>query len=302
MMGMDEPAAAMRADTPLAVALAIGNQPLALPLKRGDVGSDRLAIDFVEIDPIHTAFKPMVRELRFDVSEMAIVTYLMAKDRGIGLTLIPAVMLGRQQQPLFIHNRERGALAPGDLKGRRVGVRAYSQTTGAWMRGILGDEYGIDFRDIDWVTFEGSHVPYDDPAWVRRAPEGKALIQMLIDGEIDAAIAEKTSDPRLQPVIADAEAVATQWAAKLGLTPINHLVVVRSDLVMEHPWLPGEVYRLLKESKKLAPAETPDPMPFGVETNRRAFDLVARYAHEQGLVSRRYTTDDLFDDTTRDLN
>jgi 4,5-dihydroxyphthalate decarboxylase len=297
-----ETAAATAPDTPLPVTLAVGNQPHCLPLKRGEVRSDRLAVDLVEIDPIHTSFRPMVRELSFDVCEMAIVSYLMAKDRGVGVTLIPAVMLGRRQQPLFIHNAARGPLTPAELPGKRVGVRAYSQTTGAWIRGILGDEYGVDFHAIDWVTFEGSHVPYDDPAWVRRAPQGKELLQMLIDGEIDAAIAEKTADPRLQPVIPDADATAAAWAASLGLQPVNHLVVVRTALVEQHPWLPAEVYRLLKQSKALAPPETPDPIPFGVEANRRAFDLIARYAFEQGLVSRRYSTDDLFDATTRDLN
>lgn len=288
----------------LKLSLVIGNQPVTRAIKSGEVKSDLVDFEVIEVDPIHTAFKPMARELCYDVCEMAIVTYLMAIDRGIELTLIPAVMLGRQQHPLFIHNSARGTLSPEHLPGKRVGVRAYSQTTGAWVRGILGDDYGVSFKDIDWVTFEGAHVPdFDEPQWVRRAPEGRGLIDMLVDGEIDAAIAEKTSDPRLVPVIPDAEAAAAKWGERMGFEPINHLVVIRTELVRRHPWLAAEVYRMLKQSKAAAPAVAgPDPMPFGVEANRKAFDLISRYAFEQGLVSKRYTTDELFPGNLRELN
>jgi 4,5-dihydroxyphthalate decarboxylase len=289
---------------PLNVSLVIGNQPVTMAVKRGEVKSDRVNFNVVEVDPIHTSFKPMARELCYDVCEMAIVTYLMAIDRGIELTLLPAVMLGRQQHPLFIHNAERGKLTPNQLAGKRVGVRAYSQTTGAWVRGILGDDYGVSFKDINWVTFEGAHVPdFDEPEWVERAPEGSGLIDMLVEGKIDAAIAEKTNDPRLVPVIPDAEAAASKWGETKGFQPINHLVCIRTELVRQHPWLAEEVYRVLKASKAAAPSVAgPDPMPFGVETNRKAFDLIGRYAFEQGLVSKLYATDDLFKGALRDLN
>src|SRR5690606_7486134 len=121
----------------LTVSLVIGNEPVAKAVKNGEIKSDLVNFNIIQVDPIHTAFKPMARTLCYDVCEMAIVTYLMAIDRGIELTLIPAVMLGRQQHPLFIHNTEKGALAPEELNGKRIGVRAYSQTTGTWVRGIL---------------------------------------------------------------------------------------------------------------------------------------------------------------------
>lgn len=288
----------------LNISLVIGNQPLAMAVKRGEVKSDLVNFNVIEVDPIHTSFKPMARERLYDVCEMAIVTFLMALDRGIELTLIPAVMLGRKQHPLFIHNADRGRLTPDMLPGKRVGVRAYSQTTGTWIRGILRDDYGVSFKDIDWVTFEGAHVPnFDDPAWVSRAPEDRNLLQMLIDGEIDAAIAEKTDDPRLVPVIPDADAAAARWSQRQGFEPVNHLVVIRTELVRQHPWLAAEVYRMLKASKAAAPStEVPDPMPFGVETNRKAFDLIARYAYEQGLVKRHYATNDIVDEALLGLN
>ena len=287
----------------LRLTLVIGDEPVTRAIKKGEIKSDLIDFDVVQVSPIHTSFKPMARELCYDVCEMAIVTYLMAIDRGIGLTLIPAVMLGRQQHPLFIQNTDRGTFGPKDLPGKRVAVRAYSQTTGAWVRGILGEDYGVSFKDINWVTFEGAHVPdFDEPSWVTRAPEGRGLLDMLIDGEVDAAITEKTNDPRLVPVIPEAEAAAAQWAERHGFQPINHLVTIRTELVQQHPWLAAEVYRMLKASKAAAPAVSPAPMPFGVETNRQAFDLSGRYAYEQGLVSRLYTTNDLFPGALADLN
>ncbi len=289
---------------PLKLSLVIGDEPITAAIKRGDIKSDLVDLDIVQVTPVHTAFKPMARELCYDICEMAIVTYLMAVDRGIPITLIPAVMLGRPQQPLFIQNKAFGSFGPKDLPGKRVAVRAYSQTTGAWIRGMLGEEYGVSFKDINWVTFEGAHVPdFDEPSWVSRAPEGRPLLDMLKAGEVDAAITEKTNDPNLVPVIDNADAVAEQWAEAHGFSPVNHLVVIRTELVKHHPWLAAEIYRMLKASKDAAPAPAGrDPMPFGVEANRKAFDLIARYAFEQGIVSKLYTTDELFEGALRDLN
>jgi 4,5-dihydroxyphthalate decarboxylase len=294
----------MSMQTPLKLSLVIGDEPITASVKRGEIKSELIDFDVVQVTPVHTAFKPMARELRYDVCEMAIVTYLMAVDRGIPITLIPAVMLGRPQQPLFIQNTASGRFEPKDLPGKRVAVRAYSQTTGAYIRGMLGEEHGVSFKDIEWVTFEGAHVPdFDEPTWVTRAPEGSSLLDMLKAGEVDAAITEKTNDPNLVPVIPDADAVAERWAEARGFAPVNHLVVIRTELVKQHPWLAAEVYRILKASKEAAHAPVGrDPMPFGVEANRNAFDLIARYAFEQDIVSKLYTTDELFEGALGELN
>src|SRR5207245_7518712 len=118
----------------------------------GEIASAAVTLDFVEVKPTNLAFKPMVREQQFDVCEIAIVTFLQAKAYGKPLALLPAVMLARFQHGCMLYNSARGALAPLELDGRRVGVRAYSQTTGVWLRGILANDYGLDAERVRRVT------------------------------------------------------------------------------------------------------------------------------------------------------
>ncbi len=196
-------------DAPTTLRIAIGDYPHTLPLKRGEITSPWLKLDFVEVKPMHKAFKPMVREHAFDASEMALVTVLQAKIYNKGLTLLPAAMLARFQHGTVLHNVERGPLSPADLAGKRIGVRSYTQTTGIWIRGILQNDYGVDFSGVQWVTFEDGHLAeFPDPPGVIRAGADKDITQMLIDGEIDAAIygAAMPKDPRLQSVIPDPDA------------------------------------------------------------------------------------------------
>jgi 4,5-dihydroxyphthalate decarboxylase len=279
----------------------LGDYPHVKPLKTGQVTSDLVGFDFVEFTPTNKAFKPMVRELAFDVCEMAIVTYLMAKAHGKPLVLLPAALLGRAQHASAVYNVERGQLTPKDLNGKRVGIRSFTTTTGAWVRGILANDYGVDLSSIKWISFEDPHVAeYKDTT--ERAPAGKNILQMLIDGEIDAALGETSTDPRLKPLFGDPVAEADRWHKQRGLLPVNHLVVVTEALAKSRPDAVREVYRMLKESKAKAGASTPDFVPIGVEGNRKALALIIDYAHQQGLIPRRYSVDELFDDTTRTLN
>src|ERR1043166_3382291 len=148
----------MNANSPHTLRTVLGNYPHTLPLKRGEIQSSAVRLDFFDVKPTHFPFKPMVRGLSFDVSEKAIVTFLMAKAYGKPLALLPAVMLGRFQHHCMLYNAERGTLTPQTLAGRRVGVRAYSQTTGVWLRGILANDYGLDLDKARWVTFEDDAV------------------------------------------------------------------------------------------------------------------------------------------------
>jgi 4,5-dihydroxyphthalate decarboxylase len=136
---------------------------------------------------INRAFAPMVRAQRFDISEMAIATFLMARAAGSDLVLLPVVLAARFQNGAFLR-RAAHEFGPGDLKGRRIGVRAYSQTTGLWVRGSLQEEYGLRPNEVCWVTFEGAHVAFRDPAWVERAPPASEMLGMLRAGSLDAAI------------------------------------------------------------------------------------------------------------------
>jgi 4,5-dihydroxyphthalate decarboxylase len=287
--------------------MLLGDYPNTMALKRKSIPSDLVELDFADVKVVSTAFKPLVREAKFDAGELAIVTYLQAKVYGKAYVLIPAVVMGRGQHHTIAYNAERGHLRPKDLEGRRVGVRAYTVTTGVWVRGILADDYGVDLDKVRFVTFEDPHVAeYRDPDFVERAPAGKNLVQMLLDGELDAAVLGDTlPDKRLAHLITDPEAAARAWAERHGGMPLNHMMVIKEELAKSRPDMVKELYRLLLESKRAAnlPASGTalDPLRFGVEPNRRALELIIDYSLRQKLIPRRLSVDELFDDTTRAL-
>jgi 4,5-dihydroxyphthalate decarboxylase len=288
----------MNAKASPALRTVLGDYPHTLPLKRGEISSPAVRLDFVDVKPTHLAFKPMVRELAYDVCEMAIVTFLMAKAYGKPLALLPAVMVGRFQHHCMLYNAERGPLTPQTLAGRRVGVRAYSQTTGVWLRGILANDYGVDLDSVRWVTFEDAHVAeYRDPPRIERAAAGKDMHAMLLAGEIDAAIygVEVPAGPHLKSVIPEPEAAAQAWYRKHGVAPVNHLVVVKTDLVRTQPHVVAEVCRLLAAAKRAAPVPAGiDPAPFGIAANRPALELIVDYCLQQRMIPRRFSVDELF--------
>lgn len=280
----------------------LGNHPHVEAVKRGELRSELFDLDFTEFTPTNAAFKPMVREQAFDVCEMAIVTYLMARAHGKPLVLLPAAMVGRFQHGHALYRADRGTLTPADLEGKRVGIRSFTTTTGAWMRGILANDHGVNLDRIDWVTFEDPHVAeYADST--ERAQKGRAIIQMLKDGELDAVLGETSGDPALKPLFADPAAEAARWYARHRVVPVNHLVVVTKQLATSRPDVVRSLYGLLKRAKATAaPADVPDLLPFGVEANRKPLERMIDYCVQQALIPRRVAVDELFDDTTRDLN
>ena len=274
----------------------LGDHACTAALKSGAVKSDLVAFQFVDYTPTNKGFKPMVREQAFDVSEMAIVTHLMAKGFGKPMVLLPDVVVARHQYGHALYNAKRGRLAPRDLNGKRVGIRSFTTTTGAWLRGILANDHGVDLNSIDWVTFEDAHVAEFVDA-TKRAPAGKHIIQMLLEGELDAVLGEKVEHPDLSPLFVDVAAEEKAWFAKHGVLPINHMVVVKQDLSDKHPEAVREVHRLLQESNK-ASAASPH---FSAQDIRRSLELIIRYTAQQGLIPRAFTVDELFDDVTRAL-
>jgi 4,5-dihydroxyphthalate decarboxylase len=273
---------------PVTLRIAIGDYPHTLPLKRGEIVSSWLKLDFVDVKPMHTAFKPMVREHAYDASELALVTYLQAKAYNKGLKLLPAPMLARFQHGAMLYDSARGSLTPADLPGKRIGVRSYSQTTGAWLRGILQNDYGVDFSRVQWVTFEDGHVAEaKDPPGVIRAKPGEDLTQMLLDGALEAAIygAALPKEPRLKSVIADPDAAAQAWCAKHHVVPVNHMLVVTEELAGARPDAVAELYRLLQAGKQAAGSPGAiDTTPFGREANRPCLEMLISYAIQQRLI------------------
>ncbi|OVZ58225.1 phosphate ABC transporter substrate-binding protein [Pigmentiphaga sp. NML030171] len=291
---------------PTTLRTLLGDYPNTLALKRGEIASPLVGFEFDPVKTANRAFKRVVREGAFDVAELALVTFLQAKAYGKPLVLMPAVVgAGRYQHHCLVHNVERGRLRVAELAGRRIGIRAYAQTTVAWVRGILADDYGVDLSGIRWVTFEDGHLAeFPDPPGVARA-EGRNMVEMLLAGELDAAIigTDLPDDPRLAPVLPDPHAAAAAWGARHAMVPVNHMVAVDRTLCERRPEVVREVYRLLQESKAAARRDAggPDLTPFGVEPNRHALELIIHYAYDQKLIPRRYAVDELFDDVTRVL-
>jgi 4,5-dihydroxyphthalate decarboxylase len=275
----------------------LGDHACTSALKNGSIKSDLVTFDFAEYSPTNKGFKPMVREQAFDVSEMAIVTYLMAKSFDKSMVLLPSVVLARFQHAYALTNAKLGTLKPADLNGRRVGIRSFTTTTGAWLRGILANDYGVDLNSIDWVTFEDAHVAeFRDTT--KRAPAGKEIIRMLLDGELDAVLGEKVDRPGVTPLFADAVAEEKAWFARHGVMPINHMVVVSETLSRTQPDAVREVFRLLQESAVRAPAASPK---FSADEMRRSLELIIQYTAQQELIPRAFAVDELFDDVTRPL-
>lgn len=273
----------------------IGNYAHTAGLKSRAIASDRFDFAFTEVEPVWDGFDAMVRHHAYDVSEMAAVTYMAALAHGKPMALLPAAMFGRFQHPFALYNSERGVLRPEDLSGKRVGVRAITTTTGVWLKGILANDHGVDLESIHWVTSEEPHVE-ECVDTSERMRAGTTLVQMMLDGELDAVLGERTTDPRAKPLFGDPQAAAASWHAKHGVVPVNHLMVVSHDLVVREPETVREVYRLLKQGKASASAPQGgfDPIPFGIEANRASLDLLAMYVWQMGLVPRRLSVDEMF--------
>ena len=284
----------------------LGNHAQVNAIKQGRLASPLLQFKFAGIAVPNRAFKRVVRDLEFDFCELAIVTFLQARAQGVPLVMLPATLVGRFQHPFIVCNAAHGPLTPRDLHGRRVGVRASSQTTVAWVRGILMHEYGVDLNQVQWVSYEDAHVANcPDPAGFSRAPDGKDLLQMLLDGAIDAGVVPEKDlgDARLARVIPDAPAAASAWHAKYGATHVNHMAVVKASLLRERPDVVREIYRLLIEAKQAAglPGSGIDLLPFGVEACRPSLEILIAYCVEQGLIPRAISVDELFEDVMRVL-
>ena len=219
------------------------------------------------------------------------MTYVIAKAYGKPYRLLPFVVMSRFQHPFLVYNEAKGELKPEQLAGKRVGVRSYSVTTGAWIRQILAEDHGVDLSRIRWVTFEEAHVAeFRDPPYVERAPAGKEISAMLLAGELDAAILGAIpTDPKLKPLIRDPEAAAKRWSEQHRAIQLNHLVVVKNSVPRAAA---DEVYALLVDSKRAA--GDPPLLPHGLEANRRNLEIAIDCAYQQKMIPRRFSVEELF--------
>ena len=298
--------------TPLKLKTLLGDYANTRALKTGVVKPAGFEFDFADVKVPNRAFKRVVRELEFSVAELALVTLFQARAYGKPLALLPVVVgAGRFQHHCLVYNAERGRVTVAQLAGKRVGIRAHAQTTVTWVRGIMADDYGVPLDQVKWVTFEDGHLAeFPDPAGFERAPAGKSAADMLLAGELDAAIIGTglPEDPRLQPVLPDPHSAAPAWSARNQMLPINHMVAVSSDLFKQQPDVVREIYAALVQSKEIelqakaadakATGKTagPDLTPVGIEPNRRALDILIRNSFDQGLIPRAIAVDELFEE------
>jgi 4,5-dihydroxyphthalate decarboxylase len=294
-------------------------------LKDGTVKPKTFEFDFEEVDPIIAAFRRMVRGNEFDICEMAITTYICAKEHGKPMTAVPVFLIRAFHHGAILVNSKAGITSPKDLEGKRVGVnRGYTVTTGVWARGILADEYGVDLGKITWVLSGDEHVAeYRPPANVVPIEKGKNMEEMLASGELVAAIGVETKHPDVKPLIPNALEAGLSALRRRGHYPINHTVVIKDELIAKYPDLAADVFNAFAESKRLylerlragkidkptavdevhnkVMAITGDPLPYGIEPNRKVLEELIRHARAQGIITKPVTVDGLFAPSTRSL-
>lgn len=294
-------------------------------LKDGTVRPRTFEFDFEEVPAIIQAFRRMVRGLEFDISEMAMTTYVCARAHGKPFVALPIFPMRAFHHGAIVCNTRAGVRTPKDLEGRKVGVnRGYTVTTGVWARSILQDEYGVDLSRITWVLSGDEHVAeWKPPANVVPIESGRKMEELLISGEIPAAIGVQVDSPDVKPLIADPREAGFRALATRGLYPINHTVVVKEDLAKANPGLALDIFDAFVEAKRpylqqlrsgdiqqASPDDaffrrvmeaTGDPLPYGIEPNRRMLDAIVRHAARQGIVSRQVTVEELFPANTHRL-
>jgi 4,5-dihydroxyphthalate decarboxylase len=293
----------MTSDTALLhLSIVLKRYPHTAKLMTGEIADPHVRLDWVSVDPIYRAFAPMARAQAYDVSEMAIVTYLQAKAYDKPLLLLPTVIAARLQQKCLVYNRKRRPMTLADVIGARVGVRAYSQTTGMWVRAILAGTYGIPTERIRWVTFEEGHLAeYADPPFVTRMPPGTDMLAMLRAGELDAAIFgnDLPREDGIESLIPDPAVAGKAWYEAHGFVPINHVVVMSRAVADAHPASVAAVYNLLKQGKIAAgppKGEVANALPDGMDAMHRPLTMILEACGEQLLLPRPLTVDELFAD------
>ena len=294
-------------------------------LKDGTVKPRTFQFDFLEVDPLIDAFRRMVRQLEFDITEMAITTYICARAHGKRMTALPIFIVRAFHHGAILYNTKAGIQKPKDLEGRRVGVnRGYTVTTGVWARGVLQQEHSVDLGKITWVLSGDEHVAeYRPPSNVVPIEKGKKMADMLASGELAAAIGIEVDHPDVKPLIPNALEAGLTALRNRGHYPINHTVVVKDDLLEAHPDLAPEVFNAFAEAKRLyvqrlksGEIEKPtavdevhrrvmeitgDPLPYGIAPNRKVLEELIQHALAQGIITRPVTVEELFARITHSL-
>ena len=286
-------------------------------LKDGAIALPDFDLEFEEVPVLVHAFRRMVRELAYDVCEMALTTYICAKAHGVKITALPVFLVRDFHHDAILHHVPSGLRSPADLAGKRVGVnRGYTVTTGVWARSIVQDEFDVDLSSITWAPSGDEHVAaYRAPANVKPLEDGD-LEGRLTSGDLVAAVGAKVDHPDVATMIDDPFAAAVSALKTRGLYPINHCVAVRDDLLAENPDIALQVFEAFAASKRLyveklkagriaEPGRVDkvhlaaldfmdDPLPYGIDPNRDTLEGLIGHAVTQKIIPERMALEDLF--------
>jgi 4,5-dihydroxyphthalate decarboxylase len=320
--------------TPLPLTIAVGTYGHTAALKQGRIAIAGVQPQFIEVKPIVAAYRRMVRDLEFDVCEIAAGTYMIAREAGVPFTALPIFTYRRFHHGGFVYRDDSGIRTPKDLEGKTVGVRAWSVSTGIWTRGILQNEYGVDLSKITWVVDDEEHVQsLQLPANVIHAAPGRSLAAMMADGELQAAFTDNAGIGRSGPPEAgwllgqqqpvhytelfdDAARLEAEWYGRTGIYPMHGVIVVKDELLRQHPWIATSLFTAFEQAKnsylkRLHAGESitdqdglyrkmatvvGDPLPYGINDNRPTIEAFMTYCHQQGLLRKRPRLEDLFID------
>ena len=281
----------------LTLRIALGRHSHVKAIRDGIASSPKLNLEFVDLDPLPKAFKRMIHQGDIDVSEMAVVTHLLACHFGKPITGLAIPLWSRLPHTNLICAKDSGLRSPADLQNKTSGVRAYAQTSGVWVRGVLEDEYGVDLQSLKWLTMEEAHVPeYADPENCSRNSSNLGLRDLLLNGPLVSIMGERIVDPNgVRTVIPNAEQAAKDWIKRSGIYPINHIVSVKKQLLVDNPWLADELASLFEEAKEIAASDgETHPLEYGLEPNRSSLQLALDYSYRQKITPRSYQVDELF--------
>jgi 4,5-dihydroxyphthalate decarboxylase len=320
---------------PLRLNIAIADYGHTRALKSGETPIKGIEANFVQVVPIIGAFRRMVRDVEFDVCEMAPTTYMIARALGAPFVALPIFIMRRFHHGGFVVRPDSGIKVPKDLEGKKVGVRAYSVTTGVWTRGIFINEYGLDSSKVTWVVDDEEHVTtLKLPENVVHAPDGKSLASMMAAGELQAAFSGPAGIGRAGPptgawevkgqagtetypeLIPDVAKVEADWFRRTGIYPIHGLITVRTEVLWKHPWVARALYDAFVAAKKPYIAHLQgtqgdsadekkyrrlmplvgDPLPYGLAANMPSIEAMLTYGLQQKLIPKRMSLEEAFVD------
>lgn len=311
----------------LELTLACGDYEIVRALKEGTIAPDGIELNVLTDMDSTTRHWRMLRNREFDVAETSLSSYIMAKARGEAFTAIPVFLHRRFRHGFAFVNTAAGIRKPSDLVGRRIGVKTYQATAILWLRGILEHDHGVPHRDVHWVAELDEDVDFTPPPGLKltRTPPGKNVETMLAEGEVDAVLHPDiidpflAGDPRVGRLFPDYPAVEREYFARTGIFPIMHVTAIKPEIVERHPWVPVNLFRAFEAAKRAAYKRMenprivplawyreaweeqqatlgPDPWVYGLgEQNRRNLDTAIGYSFEQGMIDRRLTADEMFE-------